>query len=217
MAETIREHKELIFGVGTGLILAAMAIVALSGLMAPARDVSAAAAASTTITLTATVQEYLTITASENSTSMTGDLVDTAGNTGVASTGAIELYVSTNNAGGYSLTVQGLNGGLATSSYALYIQSATWVTGTPTTTIAAGTDGFGINASSTQSTITFDFDYWDSQIVAGVSSTTATTVATYASPIQNSTTSIRAYGASDALQGAGVYQEELWMTATGQT
>lgn len=206
MAEKIKENLPLTFGVGIGLVLAIIGIVMIAGMMSAPKDAWALA---TTVTVTATVSEWLTFTSDQTAVALTPNLVDTAGNTAIGSSTDINLVVGTNDGGGYSITVSSANEGLASSSNYIYTVNGS-------STIAAGTDGYGLNATSVLGTINANYTAWGTTEV-GEATTTAATITTYGSSITAGTTTVKIYAAADALQAAAVYEDTLTFTATGQT
>lgn len=203
MAEKIKEHWPIAFSVGMGLFLAIVGMLMISGTIGL---INPASAATETVIVTATVQESLSISVSPTSTALSPDLVDLGGSTYIGSSADISIVVSTNNSGGYNLTIEGANNGLATSSYLIASVTATG-------TIAAGTDGYGANATSVQATITANYDYWGTNIVGQIATSSA--LSSYSSPVTNSTTTIKVEAAADSLQEAGTYEDTITLTATG--
>lgn len=203
MAEKIKEHWPIAFSVGMGLFLAIIGMLMISGTIGLPNPASAA---TETVTVTATIVESISISVTPTSTALSPDLVDISGNTFIGSSTDIQIVVSTNNSGGYNLTIEGANNGLATSSFLIASVS-------PTSTIVAGTDGYGANATSVQATITANYDYWGTDDVGQIATSTA--LSSYGNPVTNSTTTIKIKAAADSAQEAGVYEDTITLTATG--
>lgn len=161
------------------------------------------------ITVTATVQEYLLFTSSATSTTLSPDLIDSNGNTNIASSSNITLTLNTSSADGYSVTVNGAGNGLASSTNYIYTSEAT-------TTVVAGTDAFGLQATTTTSDLTINSSFvwpFTGNIIGSASSSVATQLVSKTSPGSNQTFIIRFLAASDAAQPAGSYQETITLTA----
>jgi hypothetical protein len=206
MAERIKKHWEITLFSVLGLVFA---ITGLIGILGITPNV-ASGAVSTTVVVTATVQEWINFTASATNTSMTPPLVNTAGVTAIGSSSVITLTSGTNAGGGFSVTVLSATGKLtygATSSIA---------SGSPTTTIVAGTDGYGIQASSTMLTLGTNYwnSYWAGNIV-GAASTTAQTLCSTTTPAANAYTDVKFKAAAVATKAAGTYTDTLTFTMTG--
>ena len=161
------------------------------------------------ITVTATVQEYLSFTSSATSTTLSPDLVDSSGVTHIASSSEITLTINTSSADGYSVTVNGAGNGLDSGGNYIYTSSAT-------ATVAAGTDAFGIQATTTTSGLTIDSNFawpFSGTIIGSASSSTPVMLASETSPGANQTFTIRFLAASDAAQPSGSYTDTIVLTA----
>ena len=203
MAEKIKEHWSIAFSVGMGLFLAIVGMLMISGTIGLPNPASAA---TETVIVTATVVESLSISVSPTTTALSPDLVDIGGGTSIGSSTDIEIVVSTNNGGGYNLTIEGANNGLATSTFLIASVSATG-------TIVAGTDGYGANATSVQATVDPDYDYWGTDDVGQIATSTA--LSSYGNPVTNSTTTMKIEAAASAAKEAGTYEDTITLTATG--
>ncbi len=203
MTEKIKKHWPIAFSIGVGLFLATVGMLMISGTIGLSGPASAA---TETVTVTATVVESLSISVSPTTTALSPDLVDISGGTFIGSSTDIQIIVSTNNGGGYNLTIEGANNGLATSTYLIASVTATG-------TIVAGADGYGANATSVQATVDEDYDYWGTDVVGQIATSTA--LSSYGSPVTNSTTTIKIEAAADSAQEAGVYEDTITLTATG--
>lgn len=207
MAEKIKEHKDTVFFVsGIGLIFIILGLVVLFQMGGFSN--SASAATTTEVTVSATVQEWITLEMSTTSITLSPDLLDTSGNLNIASSGSFTAVVST-NAAGYSLSVSSENEGLATGSYYIYTVDAT-------ATLATGTDGYGLNATSTEGIIQANYDYWGTDTV-GEATSTAATISSTSTAVTYSTTTVDVKAACDASQEADEYTDTLTFTATGSS
>ena len=211
MAKTIKRNIDLIIAVGIGLSLLIVAMIGIyqSVSIIPVSYVSAAT--STDITVSATVQEWLTLGVSTSSVGLTPDLVDAAGNTAIGTSTAINITVGTNNGSGWHLDLSSANGALkAPASYYIY-------TCDTTSTISAGTDMYGVNATTSDPDVDIKdyYDYWGQNIV-GTASTTPQTLADKNTPNTSTTVAtMEIKAACDSAQPAGTYTDTLTITATG--
>lgn len=211
MADLIREHKELVIFAGLGLILAAAIFLTMSNLF----DFPVFAATATqTVSVTATVQSWLLFSVSPTSTALSPDLVNTSGGTAIGSSTNITLMGGTNDAGGWSITIRGANGGLATSTFDLIESVATGTSAS--TTLTAGTDGYGANATTVLSgaSIGAPYNNWGTAKVGAIASTTSQTLVN--GPVTASTTlaTMKIYAAANADQPAGTYGDTVTLTIT---
>jgi hypothetical protein len=208
MAETIKKHKDLAFIVGIGLFLTIAGILVMSGMIALPSSVSAA---TETVVVTATVAEYLTFTVSPTSTTLSPNLIDSAGALHIASTTPDIIMGVTTNAGGFSITLQGANAGLATTTAADPLIETVSVT----STVATGTDAYGANATSSTATIGANYDYWGTDTVGEIASSSAATLSTDTSTPGSATTTMEIKAACDVAQEAATYTDTITLTVTG--
>ena len=210
MAKIIKRNIDSIIAVGIGLCLVIVAMVGIYQRMPMAPVSYVSAATSTEITVSATVQEWITLGVSTSSVGLTPDLVSSAGVTAIASSTNINITVGTNNAEGWHLDIGSAGGRLATSTYYIYTCDVT-------SSIAAGTDMYGVNATTSYAGVDIKgyYDYWGQNIV-GTASTTAQELA-YKTNSNASTTvaTMKIMAACDADQEAGTYTDTLTITATG--
>jgi hypothetical protein len=215
MAEKIKKHKDLVFIFGIGLVLAIGAILAMSGMVPLPNTVSAATTVQQSVGVTATVNEWLTFTISTSSVTLTPDLVTTAGATNIASSSVIDLNLGTNSADGWSISATGTNNGLLSGSNTI----ATPAAGNTTTT-AAGTDAYGIQAATTSATgvniatmykVSSDFT---SNVVGSIRTASqifATSTAQFAD--NTNVIDMKVKASCDALQPSGSYTDTVYLTA----
>jgi len=213
MAKIIKKNIDIILVAGIGLSLLMVTMIGIYQSIPMVSVSYVSAATDTEITVSATVQEWITLGVSTSSVALTPDLVDTSGNTSIASSSNITIAVGTNNAGGWHLSVQSANGKLTTSSYDILSCSVT-------STISAGTDMYGLNATTSYGGVSIDtnYDFWGENIV-GAASSTADLAFAEKSTGNSSTTvaTIKILAACDDQQEAGTYADTLTITATGGT
>ena len=212
MAKEIKKHWDLVLISGIGLTLAIAGILAISGMIALPNPAEAATA---TVGVTATVQEWLTFSVNPTSVTLTPDLVDTAGNTAVGSSTAVTLTLGTNSPDGWSIDARGATavatcaqGGLVSGSYEICQPSAT-------STLAAGTDGYGANATDTLDgvTIAANYAYWGTNTVGELNDTDSDFASKTSSNASSDVASMKVLTASDALQDPGSYTDTITLTA----
>ena len=155
MAEKIKKHKDAVFILGIGLIFTVAAIAGMSGIVAVPNFASAATTAE--VGVTATVDAWLSIEVDPSSVTLSPSLVDTVGDTHVgSSTQNVAIDVGTNSDQGWSISIKGANDALeygATGSIASVSAS---------TTLIAGTDGYGANATNSMADVTIGdiYKHW---------------------------------------------------------
>jgi hypothetical protein len=199
----MKKNWNLILALGIGLILTITGVMGISKMMVTPSSVSAATTA--TVSVSATVQEWLSISVSPTSATLTPDMVDTSGNTYIASSSDITITTGTNHGTGYNLQInENDNNGLASGSY--YIDNPT-----ATTTVTAGTDAYGAQATSTVTTIAANYNYWGTNVV-GDFELTAQNLATKSSPGSGETTTMKLKAACDSTQPAGTYTDTITLT-----
>ena len=207
MREIFKKYYDITLVVGIGLFLTIAMMAGLVEINVP--SVQAAASTSTSVDVSATVSEWISLSVTSTSLTLSPNLVDTAGGTHIGDSPDDNITIGTNNTGGWSLTVSG-SGSLTSGSYNIYTCGTT-------STIAAGTDMYGIQATSSVSGVTVGsyYDNWGTTVV-GTASTTAQTVLSKSSSNsaqQVGTFKVRA--ACDSQQEPGTYTDTLTLTATG--
>ena len=168
------------------------------------------AATTSDITVSATVQEWITLGVSTSSVVLSPVLLDTGGNTAIGSSTNIGITVGTNNAGGWHLSVQSSGGKLTGGGFDILSCDAT-------SSITAGTDMYGLNATTSYAgaSISTNYDYWGEDIV-GTASTTDQTFAQKSTDNASTTVAtIKIMAACDVTQEPETYSDTLTITATG--
>lgn len=200
MTERIKKHWDLAL---IGVVGLSLAIVAMFSVF-PNPVFSQT---STTVIVTAVVQEYMSFTSSATSTQLSPDLLDASGILHVGSSTDIVLTVNTSSADGYSISVESANDGLDYTAYTIQMT-------TPTTTVATGTDAFGMQASSTSMTILPQWDFELNTNDVGRATTTAAKFATKSSAGSGETATVKFLAACDDAQPAGTYTDTITFTLT---
>ena len=201
MAEKIKKHWNLRSAISLGLIASLTGCVTMFSFTG-----MAFCQATQNITVTATVQEYISLQTSTTSVALSPDLVSAGGTPQIASSSWITLTVNTSSADGYTVYAKGAGNGLASESNYIYTAAATG-------TVAAGTDAFGIQATSTVMTVHANFLKTGNDI-GSASSTVNTEIAQKTTPGTGETVQIKFLASCDAAQAAGTYTDTITITAT---
>lgn len=210
MAEKIKKNKELVIVAGIGLILTIATLLSLAG-MVELPNVVLAATDTATVTVTATVEAWINIDVSTSSTPITPSLVDSTGGTHIGSTTAIDIDVGTNNSAGWTINIKGINDGL------IYGATATIASVTATSTLSAGNDGYGANATPTLAGVSIGSYYyhWGTVDVGEIMSGAGQTLATYnATTTLANVVDLQVYAAAVDTKPSGSYTDDIVLTAT---
>lgn len=165
-----------------------------------------------TVTVTASVTE--TVSCATNISSTAFGTLDT-GSVSMAATNA-SSSLSCNTGLGCRLTVQdagnGANPGLATTSPAYLIASAD-------ATLVAGTEGYGIQATSTTGgsggTLTIRTNYNVTSTVVGGLTISPTTLASSTAQVSSRQVLVRHFAAISGTTQAGIYSDTITYSCTG--
>jgi len=209
MAELIKTHHEVVI-LAIGLLLTTLGLLSFSGLIVWP-TASATSTATQTVVVTASVREWITFSVSVTSTTLTPDLVDTAGNTAIGSSSAITLSLGT-NAGKWKIEVNGTD----TVGMVRLNGTDTIASVNPTGTITAGSNGYGLNATTSYAGADIDirYDYWSTTTVGGVTTTLRTLATKQTGNASATVASIKIYAAATSTQQAGNYRDTITLTAT---
>ena len=166
------------------------------------------AATTATVSVTAQVREWASLTASSTA-ALSPDMVDYSGNLSIASSSGLGFISKSNSGDGYSVTVQGDGDNRLDGSISGTIDS---VGAGATSTIVAGTDGYGIQATSTESTVASIYDNWGDNIMGPIRA--AVTIVNKDAPTDadGHYTSFRIAAACDVQQGSGEYSDTITLT-----
>lgn len=209
MPRTIKKHWDVVLALGIGLVLFLVGIIGMSGMVPWPSSVSAA---TETIEVEATVASWLSLAVTPTSTSIIPDLVTTAGGVNVGESGYIQVTAGTNNANGYSLDIKSLNAGLCHSE-----GCATGTISSATATLVAGTDGYGAQATSSDTDVTIEaiYDHATSSYDVGGIETSNQNVASTSSPTADDITWLTFRAAATSTKPSGTYQDTVTLTLTG--
>lgn len=201
MTKQLKRFKSTFSILSVGLVIASMAALPVS-----------AAQTQQTIVVTATVQAWMYFAVSSSAATLTPALVNSSGVTNIGSSSAITMDLGTNATGGWSMTITGTNNGLASTTAAL----GTIATVDTSSSISAGSDGYGAQATSTKVIVAALYNSWLSPTnIVGAVSTTANTLMSTTSAMASSTVgSIRFAATSGQDQAPGTYTDTVTLTAT---
>jgi hypothetical protein len=166
-------------------------------------------ASAETVSVTAAVQEWVSFSVSPTTTNL-GDLVNTSGDLFIGSATS-DLTLNSNNAGGYSVTIAGANGGLKKGSY--LISTPAEHTTTTCDISDDGVDAYGVQATSATFTIESPFNV-TGNVVGSVASSTPQSLITgaYTTSSQSATLTVKA--SANKFDASGSYSDTLTLTAT---
>jgi len=202
MEKIVKQYKNSIFA-GLSLFSVLFAVLVLVGVVSLPSFAEA-----DSITVSATISEWITFAVGTTTMNL-GTLVNGSGvpALGGAST---TLTLGSNSGDGFSVSIQGANGGLASSTFKI----ATPAAGATTTCNATdpGTDAYGAQVTSTTMTAQTIYN-GGGQIVGSVASTSAQKILTsgYSTSSNSATLSVRA--SANKYDAPGVYSDTLTLTA----
>lgn len=211
MPKIIKNHKEAALAISLGLILTIATVIGMSGLIVLPSPVSAATSTTQTVSVSATVRAWLSFTAAPGSVELLPDIVDMTGGEHIASSSNVTLTIGTNATNGWSVVITGANNGLANG--ATVIAS---VNDAATTTITAGTAGYGANATNTTSTVSVGAGYggWGTAAVGSIRTGGQTLITSTTKSATESKAYMKVYAAAPGSQGAGTYADTITLTIT---
>ena len=217
MAERIKNHKSIVFILGIGLFfaIAGLIISGMSGVVG-FPNFAQAATTSQNVTVTAEVKPWLYFSVDQTALTLSPDLVDISGGVNIgSSTNNVTMTVGTNSGGGWNIGIKGLNGGLASSTNLIAS-----VPITATTTLVAGFNGYGANATNSISTVTVGgngYRSWGTATVGAISTGTSQTMLSKTSANASTTVGLmKVYAACTSTQPVGTYGDTIILTLTSQ-
>jgi hypothetical protein len=196
-------YKNTIFA-GAGLFSVLFAVLLLSGIV----SLPNFANASETVSVSATIEEWVSFAVSPTTTDL-GTLVDASGNVSIGSATS-SLTLSSNSSDGYSVTIEGTNGGLNGSNGGTIATPAAAAT---TTCSAAGdgTDAYGAQATSTTLTILSPFNV-SGDVVGSVAASSQNLLSSaYSTSSQSAILTVKA--SANKFDKNGAYTDTLTLTA----
>ncbi len=216
MEKFILRHRKKI----NGILVFGLMMAIVSAPLSPIFNVTAQESAGDDVTVTATIQEWITFTIANTALNLEPDLVASDGSTsvGVASTG---LNLGTNSSNGWYITVQGVNDGLDHVDAGI---EHTIDTVTGRVELLAGTDGYGVTIEDLENlgegnTLTVLTNYVnEGNFVGEVPSVSATEVVNYDGPHEAvDVANFHVRAAAEAVTPSGDYTDTITVTAiTGQ-
>ena len=175
-------------------------IITVSDSGGDSASIAVAIVTSSQVSVTATINPTITFSISSNSISfgtLTTTSVATASNT---------LTLSTNAESGASISIQDTRAGLYNIAHAYTIHSNT-------ATLAAGSEGYGVNASSSSLTVQSPFSGTGDSV--GAITTSTQTIASVTSSVNNSTATINYLASISNSTPPGSYSDTITYIATG--
>jgi len=188
----------------TSLVLSFFSIflLGLAGIFVLPHSVSAE-----DINVTATVEEWVSFAVSPTTTDL-GTLVDASGNVSIGSATS-GLTLNSNSFDGYSVSIQGANGGLENGIYLIATPAAA-----ATTTCSAagdGTDAYGAQATSATLTILSPFNV-SGDVVGSVAASSQNLLSSaYSTSSQSAILTVKA--SANKFDASGSYSDTLTLTA----
>lgn len=212
MAEKIKKHKDIVFVLGVGLVLTIAAIAGMSGMVAIPNFASAATTA--TVGVTATVESWLTITVNPSSVTLSPSLVDTAGTTRIgSSTSNVAIDVGTNSSNGWNIGIKGANNAL------IYGATGTIASVTASSTLNAGADGYGANATNSLAGVTIGpyYKHWATTDVGEIKTGGQTLASKTTLQAAQTVATMKVYAAATSTKPSGSYTDTITLTVTSGT
>jgi len=210
MSKTIKEQKETILIIGIGLVLLIAAMVGMYTMVALPSSVSAA---TETITVGATISEWLSFSVSTNTATIVPALVDSGGTEAIGTSNTITLTAGTNDDAGYTITIMSQsNAGLCHSG-----GCGTHNINSGTSTLATSTDGYGAQATSTDGDVTVDTAFDKTGNDVGGITTGGKTLAYTASESDDDDTDLLFKAAASKTDPEGAYSDMVDLVCVGNT
>jgi hypothetical protein len=208
MPEKRKDHWDIALALVIGLILTMVGIIGLSGMLARPSSVSAA---TETIEVSATVQSWVSLAVTPTSTTLTPDLVTTTGGTNIGESDYIQITTGTNGSSGYTLDIKSLNAGLCHSG-----GCGSGKLDSASTTLSAGTSGYGGQATSTDVDVTVNGNYLFATGTDAVGGfiTTDVDLTDTSGPSSGDISWLTLKAAATSTAPSGTYQDVLTLTLT---
>jgi hypothetical protein len=209
--ELIKKNLDVVLAFGLGLGLMIWGIVGISNTI-PLNN--SASAATETISVSATIEESVNLSVSTSSVTLLPSLVDVVGSPHIGSSTNITVTAGTNDQGGYTVNIRSSYGGLCHSG-----GCSTYKVTSTDEILAAGNDGFGVQATTSDIDVTIDndFDYWGNEHVGDISSTTAEALATTLGPSLGDQITLKIKAAAATTTPSGTYNDTIQLTCLGST
>ena len=159
------------------------------------------------ISVTAGVQEWVSFAVSPTTTNL-GNLVNSVGALAIGSATS-GLTLNSNSFDGYSVTIEGANGGLLNGGYLI----ATPASGATTTCDISGdgVDAYGVQATSTTFTVPSPFNVTGNVVGSVAASSQPLLSSAYSTSSQVATLTIKA--SANKYDASGSYSDTLTLTA----
>ena len=208
MAKVIKRNIDVALAIGVGLTLLVISVIGINGLIV-VKQVEAQTTDTAAIAVSATVAQTIDISVSSS-----------ALNFGTLSSGSVSatntnFIVATNATNGYTVTIydvgDGTTGGLATSSALIA------ALGSASSTLTAGTQGYGAQCSTTDADVNIYAVYndWTGANNVGPLATTTNNFTSSTSATAGDQSALYLRAAISSTSTVGTYEDIITLTATG--
>ncbi|KPJ71219.1 hypothetical protein AMJ50_02880 [Parcubacteria bacterium DG_74_3] len=210
MPKIIKKDWDVALAVVIGLVLTVVGIIGLSSMVARPSSVTADTATET-VEVSATVAAWVSLEVTPTTTTLTPDLVTSAGGVNIGESDYIQITTGTNNVTGYSLDIKSLNGALCHST-----GCATGTISSASTTLVAGIDGYGAQANSSDGDVTIatSFDHATSTNTVGGLIQTDDDLADTGSESSDDIIWLTLKAAATSTKTVGTYEDTITLTLT---
>ena len=175
-------------------------IISISDSGGDSASIAIAIISSSQVSITATINPTITFSISSNSINfgtLSVSSVSTQSNT---------LTLSTNASSGATISISDSKAGLYDTANSYTIHSST-------ATLSAGTEGYGVNASSSSLTVQSPFSGTGDSV--GALTTSTQTLADVTAPVNNASTTVNYLAAISNITPSGSYSDTITYIATG--
>ena len=208
MPETKKEHWDIALALVIGLVLTTVGMMSLSGILALPSSVSAATETETVI-VSATVSPWLSFAVTPTTTSITPDLVTSAGGLNIGESDYIRITAGTNASGGYSLDIKSANASLDYGATDTIVSASA--------TLVAGADGYGAQGVTSDGDVTIGawYDFATSTNQVGALETTDRDLADTTGETSDDITWLTLKATATSTKAVGTYTDTLTLTLVG--
>jgi hypothetical protein len=213
MPKMIKKDWDIALAVAIGLVLTVAGIIGLSSMVARPSTVTADTATET-VEVSATVAAWVSLEVTPTSTSLSPELVTSAGGTNIGESDYIQITTGTNGVTGYSLDIKSLNAALCHST-----GCATGTISSASATLAAGTDGYGAQATSSDSDVTIaaSYNHATSTNTVGGLENSDNDLADTSSESSGDITWLTLKAAATSTKTVGTYEDTITLTLTSSS
>lgn len=208
MPVTRKDHWDIVLALGIGLVLTAVGVMGLSAMIAKPGSVSAA---TETVEVSATVASWVSLAVTPTTTTITPDLVTSAGGVNIGESDYVKITCGTNGTSGYSLDVKSLNAALCHSGGCGTAQIVS-----ASSTLSAGVDGYGAQATSSDADVSIGawYNFATSTNSVGKVETSDHHLADTGGSTADDITWLTLKAAATSTKQSGTYSDTLTLTLT---